>query len=166
MIGRPLALVVSCAFGLGACATLPKSCPALPSFSKATHLSSVAELQCGADLGIQNDQLALAKRYEAGEGVPRDIKRAIALYELASTSVQPNTAIYSPPVKAGGNGQMLFLSNSIVGPGSAEAQYRLGQLLIEGRDVPQNFKRGRSLVERAAKQGYAPAMAALNRLGN
>lgn len=165
MIARPLLLMVSSAFGLGACATVPKSCRGLPSFSKATHLSGIAELQCRADLGIQNDQLALAKRYEAGEGVPRDIKRAIVLYELASTSMPATTPIYSPPVKLGGSGQMLFLNNSIAGPGSAEAQYRLGRLLIEGRAVSQDLRRGESLIERAAKQGYPPAMAELKRLG-
>ena len=61
---------------------------------------------------------------------------------------------------------MLFLNNPNSGPGSAEAQYRLGRLLIEGRDVPQDLRRGRSLIERAAKQGYAPAMADLNKLVN
>lgn len=159
MMGRLLTVVAGTAVGLGACATTPKSCRALSSSTAATYQDSVAELQCGADQGIQRAQVALAKRYEAGDGVPRDIKRAIALYELASTSVPPTTAIYAPPVKVGGRGQMLFLNNSNAGPGSAEAQYRLGRLLIEGRDVPQDSRRGRSLIERAAKQRYAPALA-------
>lgn len=159
MVARLLALVVGAAFSLGACATTPKSCRTLSLSSGATNQSSVAELQCGADQGIQAAQVALAKRYETGEDVPRDIRRAIALYELASKAVPSTTAIYSPPVKLGGSGQMLFLNNPNAGPGSAEAQYRLGRLLIEGRDVTQDSRRGRSLIERAAKQGYAPVVA-------
>lgn len=166
MIGRLLLVVVGTAYSLGACATIPTSCRKLPPFDDTTNQNSVAELQCRADRGIQSAQVALAKRYETGAGVARDIKRAVALYELASTSVPSTTAIYSPPVKVGGRGQMLFLRNSNAGSGSAEAQYQLGHLLIEGRDVSQDLRRGRLLIERAAKQGYPPAMTELNRLGN
>lgn len=166
MVWRMQAVMVSTACSLAACATTPKSCRSLPPSIGATNIASIAELRCGADQGVQAAQVALAKRYEAGEGVPRDMKRAIALYELASTAVPPTTAIYSPPVKLGGRGQMLFIDNPNAGPGSAEAQYRLGRLLIEGRGVPQDLKRGRSLIERAAKQGYTPAAVEQSQLEN
>lgn len=157
-------MVVGTACSLGACATTPKSCRSLPPSGVGANQISVADLQCGATRGIQAAQVELAKRYESGEGISRNIERAIALYELASSAVPPTTAIYSPPVKLGGSGQVLFLNNSNAGPGSAEAQYRLGMLLIK-RGVPQDSGRGRALIGRAAKQGYAPAMAELNRLG-
>jgi TPR repeat protein len=41
--------------------------------------------------------------------------------------------------------------------GSPEARYRLGLMLIEGRGVPQDVRRGRQLIERAAWAGHAPA---------
>jgi TPR repeat protein len=157
---------------LGACATIPKSCRALSSLGAATYTlpngrnvvmmdrlvqASIAELRCGADQGSQAAQVLLAKRFETGDGVPRDPERAVALYERAATAVPLTTAIYSPPVTLGGRGQMLFLNNPNAGPGSAEAQYRLGRMLIEGRGTSADPERGRGLIERAARQGYAPA---------
>jgi hypothetical protein len=123
--------------------------------------ASVAELQCGADQGIRGAQVALARRYEGGDGVPLNIKRAIALYEQASSAVPPTTAIYSPPVKVGGSGRMLFLNNPNAGPGAAEAQFRLGRLYLEGRGVELNADKGWDLIKRAADQGYPDAITLL-----
>ena len=168
-----LVLLVGLTCGLGGCATLPKSCRGLPPPKYQTRVlpdgravlmqvrsdpETVPELRCRADQGVQAAQVALAKRYETGDGVARDVARAVELYERAAISVPANTAIYSPPVKLGGSGRMLSLPNPNAGPGSAEAQYRLGRLLIEGRDVPRDVERGRSLIERAAKQDHAPAL--------
>lgn len=132
----------------------------------ALEQADVIQLQCRADQGVQAAQLTLAKRYEAGDGVPRDIKRAVTLYERASAAAAASTAVYAPAVRVGGHGQVLFLSNPGASPGLPEAQYRLGELFIEGRSIPQDRKRGRALIERAAKQGYALAMAALSTLKN
>jgi TPR repeat protein len=176
-----LTLVVGITLNLGACATTPKSCRALPASGPATLLlpngrnvvvadrldqASIAELQCGADQGLQAAQVALGRLYEAGDRVPRDVALAAALYERAATSIPPTTAIYSPPVTVGGRGQMLFLNNPNGGPGSAEAQYRLGRLMIEGRGIALDPKRGRALIERSAMQGYAPAIDELGRSPN
>lgn len=173
---RVLIVPVSAAILLGACATTPKSCGALPPSGVATYTlpngrsivmtdrlaeASIPELRCGADQGSQAAQVLLARRFEMGDGVPRDVEHAVALYERAATAVPPTTAIYSPPVTLGGRGQMLFLNNSNAGPGSPEAQYRLGRLLIDGQLVPQDLERGRGLIERSAKQGYGPAIAEL-----
>lgn len=172
-MARLLIALMGTALGLGACATTPKSCRALPASGPATlslpngrnvvvanrlDQASVAELQCGADQGLQAAQVALGRLYETGDRVPRDVARAAALYERAAASTPPTTAIYSPPVTVGGRGQMLFLANPNAGPGLAEAQYRLGRLLIEGRGIPQDVERGRAMMKRAAKQGYSPAL--------
>lgn len=166
------------ALSLGACASMPKSCRGLsPPKYETRELAdgrtvivpvrsgpeTVPELQCRADQGVRDAQVALAKRFETGDGVARDLARAVKLYEQAATGVPTNTAIYSPPVKLGGSGRVILVPNPNAGPGSAEAQYRLGRLLIEGRGVPRDAERGRSLIERSAKQGYAPALAELDR---
>ena len=163
MIRRRLLLLAAVAFGLSACATIPKSCRGLSASAPLmleSAQASIAQLQCAVDQNIASAQVELAKRYEAGDRVPLDLARAIALYERAATAIPPTTAIYSPPVSLGGRGQMIFLTNPNAGPGSAEAQYRLGRLLIEGLGVPKDVKRGTGLIERAAEQGYEPAIRA------
>ncbi|WP_082731709.1 MULTISPECIES: tetratricopeptide repeat protein [unclassified Sphingomonas] len=169
---RQLLLLGSAAASLAACATTPKSCRSLFSdtsqlrnreeggevFAAPFNQASASVLHCAADQGNRSAQVELAKRYEMGEGVPRDVRKAVTLYERAARNIAPNTAIYSPPVRLGGRGQVLFIQNENAGPGLAEAQYRLGRLLLEGRGVPGNIRRGRSLIEQAAKQNYAPAI--------
>jgi len=158
MIAR-LAVLGIGALTLSACVGTPKSCrPFAGHFPTLVPAqATVSQLQCAADLGMQSGIVELAKRYETGTGVQADLKRAVALYTRAAAAVQPTTAIYSPPVRVGGSGQMIFLPNSHAGPGSAEAQFRLGQMLIEGRGVPRDVERGRKLIERAAAQGFSPA---------
>lgn len=175
MTGRHLGLLTGSGLALASCATVPQSCRALVTMA-APHesspgrvatttvrmeRSSVAELRCAADQGVTMAQVELAKRYEAGAEVTQDFKGAAVLYERAAAAAPPTTAIYSPPVTLGGRGRMLFLPNSNAGPGSAEAQYRLGRMMIEGRGVPKDLNRGRALLERSAKQGYQPALAEL-----
>lgn len=172
-MGWRLVLLAGMICGLSGCATLPKSCEGLPPPKYETRVlpdgrrvlmqvrsepETVPELRCRADQGVQAAQVALGKRYETGDGVARDVARAVELYERAAISVPANTAIYSPPVKLGGSSRMLFVPNPNAGPGSAEAQYRLGRLLVDGAGVPRDVERGRSLIERAAKQGYVPAL--------
>lgn len=55
---------------------------------------------------------------------------------------------------------MIFLPNANAGPGSAEAQLRLGQMLIEGRGIARDVERGRKLMARAAAQGFSSAQGA------
>lgn len=168
MTRRRLLLLAAAVFGHSACATIPKSCRGLSATAPLVlqpAQAGIAQLQCAADQNIAPAQVELAKRYEAGDRVPRDLARAIALYERAATAIPPTTAIYSPPVSLGGRGHMMFLANSNAGPGSAEAQYRLGRLLIQGLGVPKDVKRGTWLIERAAKQGYEPAMRAQTNAG-
>lgn len=176
---RLLVLVAGAASALGACATVPQSCRGLPPGGPATLTlpsgrnvvvparvaqADVAELRCGADQGLLEAQVALGRRYESGDGVPLDVARAAELYKRAAAAVPSNTAIYSPPVKLGGSGRVLLVPNANAGPGSAEAQYRLGRLLISGEGVPRDIERGRALLERAAEQGHAAAAAELDML--
>ncbi|WP_404338980.1 tetratricopeptide repeat protein [Sphingomonas sp. MMS12-HWE2-04] len=102
--------------------------------------------------------LELGKRYEEGLGVSQDPSRAAALYLKAATAIPATTPIYSPPVRRGGSGRVMFLTNPHAGPGLAEAKYRLGRLYLHGRGVKPNSDRGNALIREAASQGYAPAI--------
>lgn len=42
------------------------------------------------------------------------------------------------------------------GPGNAEAKYRLGHMLIEGRGIARDADRGRQLIAEAERQGFQP----------
>ncbi|MGE0659728.1 MAG: tetratricopeptide repeat protein [Reyranellaceae bacterium] len=48
--------------------------------------------------------------------------------------------------------------------GLAEAQFIVGQALVEGKDLPKDIKAAAVLLERAARQGYPWAMVILGRL--
>lgn len=98
----------------------------------------------------------LARAYETGTGVVQDVTRAASLYEQAAQDRPKYTSVYSPPVRLGGSGQMLLLPNLDGGPGDAEAKYRLGRMLIDGRGVARDKARGRVLTDAAIKQGFRP----------
>lgn len=116
-----------------------------------------SQLHCLADLGRRDAMIELGRRYEDGSGVAPDYKRAAALYGQAAAAIPPTTAIYSPPVKKGGNGRMIFLNNPNASPGSADAKYRLGRLFLTGRGVKLDQERGWKLIGEAAEQGSTDA---------
>jgi TPR repeat protein len=123
-------------------------------------------LQCHAARGDRASQVALARRLETGDGIASDPKRAADLYRAAATAVPSSTAIYSPPVRKGGQGQMMFLTNPNASLGSAEALYRLGRMYIDGRGVESDPSRGRAMIRQAAEQGFPEAQAEVSVLGN
>lgn len=116
-------------------------------------------LTCLADQGDRAAQLKLGQLYELGENAPQDYTRSAKLYERAAGDRPAHTAIYSPPVRPGGNGQMMFLDNPKGGPGLAEAKYRLGLLYIHGKGLAPDKERGLKLLREAAKHGFVPAQA-------
>lgn len=159
--------------GLNGCASVPDSCRAL---SGVRHLispgpngtllsdfvyqdepSRVRHLHCLADEGVRKAQVELGRMYETGDRVEQDLLRAAGLYEKAATEVPARTAIYSPPVRLGGSGQVLFLNNPNATPGSAEAKYRLGLMYLEGRGVTQDRKEARRHLHGAAALGHRKA---------
>lgn len=48
--------------------------------------------------------------------------------------------------------------------GLAQAQFVVGQALVEGKDLPADLKAARTMLQRAANQGFAWAMVVLGRL--
>lgn len=159
---------------LAGCATpgRPPSCTGLPGvgavpieeasgatrirYTYADEAVRLPHLQCRADQGERIAMVELARALEMGNGVSRDEIRAAALYEKAVQDRPAFTSVYSPPARPGGSGQIMMIPDPDGGPGDAEAKYRLGQMLVEGRGVAQNVERGRELLAAADRQGFRP----------
>ena len=171
---RAAVLGVPAAVALAGCATRPpESCRTVPRVDlreangpkplvvrRDDHSNDpmhVAHLRCHAELGVQSAEIELARRYETGNGVPLDFARAATLYRRAAADIPRTTPLYSPPVRPGGSGRVILVQNPNARTGSAEARYRLGLMLIEGRGIAPDARRGRQLVERAAASGHAAA---------
>lgn len=127
-------------------------------------LSSFTVLECRASTGDKLAAFELGQRYELGDGVKRDPRRAAKLYKQAATFTSGTTYVYSPPVGKGGRGTVIPVRTGPDRPGLAEAKYRLGVMYLEGRGVRFDFPRGRKLIEEAAAQGSAAAIAKLKAL--
>lgn len=141
----------------GGCATAPpEACRALA--KPAAAEADIDRLRCRAALGLQSAEVELARRYEIGDGVPQDLARAAAMYERAAADVASTMPIYSPPVRRGGSGSVIMVRNPNAQTGSPEARFRLGLMLLEGRGVDADPRRGRRLIERAARAGHAEAV--------
>ncbi len=126
-------------------------------YTYADETVRLPHLQCRADQGERAAMVELARALEAGEGVARNHVRAAVLYENAAQDRPAFNSIYSPPVRLGGSGQVMMIPNTDGGPGDAEAKYRLGQMLVEGRGIGQDVARGQKLIEAAIQQGYTPS---------
>ncbi|MFN3727338.1 MAG: tetratricopeptide repeat protein [Allosphingosinicella sp.] len=166
----PPALLALAAAG---CASIPESCrdmsgvtpylidvggrAVLADWTYADEGARLRHLHCRAERGEQAAQLELGRSYEAGDGLAPDLARAADYYRQAAAAIPPRTPIYSPPVRPGGSGQVIWVSNANARPASPEAQFRLGLMLVEGRGVARDEARGRGLIADAAKAGFYPA---------
>ncbi len=86
-----------------------------------------------AELGDSDSQVAIANMYAGGEGVLKDLSKALAWYQKAADK------------------------------GNAVGQYQLGQLYASGTSVPKDAKKAVELYVKAAAQGNAHAQGALGR---
>lgn len=128
-----------------------------------TH-APVEQLNCLALSGERRAQLELGKRYELGLGVERDDERAAELYEAAAADIPKQTAIYTPPVRLQGRGQTMLIENPNAGDGLAEAKYRFGRMLIEGRGIDRDRRRGEKLQREALEMGFLGEAPPIDRL--
>jgi len=87
--------------------------------------SETAVLAQRAQLGDKQAQFELAKRFAAGDGVPQDCAKAIALTRRAASASGGTLWVYSPPVTQGGRGQVIPLDRGPVQPGLAAARETL-----------------------------------------
>ena len=100
------------------------SCAAIAGHASATP----AALECAAASGDKFAQLELGIRYETGEGVPRDLRRAERFYARAARDEPRSRYVYSAPVGDERYGRLIPISDGTAAPGLAEAQERLSRL--------------------------------------
>ena len=75
--------------------------------------------------GDKHAQLALGIRYEEGDGVAPDPKRARKLYRAAATTTGGTIYVYVPPTRKGGRGYVTPVNMGPVVAGLKEAKERL-----------------------------------------
>lgn len=152
---RSVAALTCLLVSLGGCAQQLASCGA----------GSVSGGLVGCvDAGDKPALLALGRRYESGDGVPRDYRRAAQLYKQAAKFTSGTMFVYSPPVSKKAGGRVIPIRTGPDQPGLAEASYRLGLLYLNGRGVRVSFSKARKYLQEAADKGFAPARDELLRL--
>ena len=114
----------------------------------------------------------LATKYEDGNGVPRDMGKAIALYRQAAEQGYVPAQTYLGVIYDKGRGVQQDDAEAIrwfrlaAEKDDPQSQFNLGVLLIKGRGTEKNEKEGWDLIRKAAGNGYKPASAALLRVPN
>ena len=93
------------------------------------------DLARGAAAGDKYAQLDLGIRYEEGNGVPRNLKRARRLYRLAATPSGGTQYVYTPPVRKGGKGMVTPMNMGPRVEGLEEAKRRLRAMRKGKRDA-------------------------------
>lgn len=132
LISAPIPRQRLAALILPALLLLP-GCAAKTSYMGINFAQSRAETQLQAlarraQAGNKQAQLALGTRFEAGIGVPLDIKRARKLYRLAATTTGGTIYVYVPPATRGGKGSVTPVNNGQRNEGLSEARERLRAL--------------------------------------
>lgn len=123
-------------------------------------LSFLPKLESRADAGYPDAQCCLAYLLEQGEGVTKDIDRAIELYRKASEKGHV-VATYNLGLLHVHRGDMRVAGEVLsraASAGSDEAMNFLGTLLLEGRQgLPSDESRAVDLLVASAKAGNARA---------
>lgn len=117
-----------------------------------------------ARLGKTPAQLALARIYLRGEGVPRNFDEAAALFRRAAVGGRNPEAQHALAVMLErGIGAKKDTTEALVwyrkaaANGYAPALLNLGFIYVKGVSVPQDFKKARDYFERAAASNLAEA---------
>lgn len=159
-ISRWLAASILLMLGATSCSLPGTDCPPQPPGSS----SNYSALACHAANGDRSAQLTLARAYEVGVGLPRDMNKAISWYRRAAASKSGKLPIYVAPVGNQKYGHVMMLDTGPTEPGSAWAQFRLGEIYLAGKGVKQSDRRARKWLKRSARQGYAPAIELLAKM--
>ena len=95
--------------------------------------SEVQLLARRAQAGDKQAQLDLGIRFEEGNGVPQDWKRAISLYHQAATDSGGATWVYAPSPGNGAPARVIGVDNETGQLGLEEARRRL-EIVIQRQD--------------------------------
>ena len=125
-----------------------------------------------AESSDPGEMYQLATKYEDGNGMPRDMEKAIALYRQAAERGYVPAQTYLGVIYDKGRGVQPDDAEAIrwyrlaAEKGDPQSQFNLGVFLVKGRGTAKNEKEGWDLIRKAAGNGYKPASAALLRAPN
>jgi TPR repeat protein/S1-C subfamily serine protease len=121
------------------------------------------KLQKEAEEGDPIAQFNLAMKYESGDGVPKDIAKAIEWYKKSSNqgnaAAQSNLGyIYYIGTDVSKNFPVAFdLIQKASAQNEPSAQFRLGIIYAYSTDIPKDNLKALEWIEKSATQGYVPA---------
>ena len=131
----------------------------LDAFTNKEYDKALEILTPFAEEGDAEAQFHLAKIYENGYGVSKDIEKAIKWYQLASKGGNPkaqnNLALLYEEgigVLEGYKDTGLFLLRNVAKKGADRAQYNLGMRYATGDGVPQDYMEAARLFKHAANK--------------
>jgi len=125
--------------------------------------SSVEEMQKAADAGNPVANYSLGEMYLAGNGVERDVPKALSFLEKAADAGNANAAFRLGKLNADGEVVPKNLPEAVrryqaaANAGVAEAQFNLGAMYSSGRGVKRDFVEGLAWLIVATKNGADPA---------
>lgn len=129
-----------------------------------------------AEEGDPSAQFNIANAYLIGEGVQRDIVKAVnwiqksaiqnnsdAQAKLAFMHTREGRDIYGS-VLPEDYPKAIELYEKAIAQNNVYAQLRLGEIYFYGKDVPKDLRKGRELIERAASQGNSQAQVEIGKM--
>jgi hypothetical protein len=125
--GIDILLAIVFAASLSGCGDSLKSQPVPPAAVKLSPAQEFEALTKKASGGDVDAQLSLALKYQNGDGVDKDLGKAVEWYEKAASA------------------------------GNAVAQYRVGNALRYGNGIAEDVTKGMEWLQKAADQNYGDA---------
>ena len=126
-----------------------------PDFPPPTFEALLAQ----AEQGNAQAQYLLGQRYNFGDGVTQDRKKAVAWQTRAATQGHATAQYVLGLMYSAGEGvpqdtgqAVVWISRS-ADQGLAEAQHALGMMYQNGKDVPRDPEKAMALLRKAAAQG-------------
>jgi TPR repeat protein len=124
--------------------------------ARVRHRLETEDVTCWAKRGDKAMILELGKRFETGDGVTANAKRAETLYMMAATSTGGPIWLYTPGFQ-GAPGRVMSIDRWPVIQGLREGTYRRALMHIRGRAARSSVKKGMKWMQKLAKDGYQPA---------
>ena len=151
-----LLLAVPLVAPLSGCARFGQNAQACSIKPADVELAKTARRACG---GSVNALMILADAYEHGKLVVKNEQLAIELYRSVSfpKTTPKNTYIYVPAAGKVAGYTMPIQTGTQTVPGHAEAQFRLGMMLGEGRGQRRDTDMALYCLRMAAAQGHEEA---------
>jgi hypothetical protein len=124
--------------------------------------TSIADVKRDAEKGVPAACFELAGCYESGRDVPKDIGKALALYQQAAAGGEANGWFRLGKIFADGLGvdpdqpKALEYYRQGALAGVVEAQYNVGAMLVSARGVRRDWVEGLAWLIVAARHGAPP----------